>query len=84
MFAQILINSIVVGSIYALIAVGFNLIFKVSKFFNLSHGIFVVVGGYSVIFLLKFFGLSILWSIFIGLLFTGFFGWLAYKTIFEK
>lgn len=38
MSLQILINGIAVGSIYALIATGFALIFNVLKFSNFSHG----------------------------------------------
>ena len=38
MSLQILINGIATGSIYALIATGFALIFNILKFSNFSHG----------------------------------------------
>jgi branched-chain amino acid transport system permease protein len=38
MSLQILINGLAVGSVYALISVGFSLIFNVMKFSNFSHG----------------------------------------------
>ena len=38
MSLQILINGLATGSVYALIATGFALIFNVLKFSNFSHG----------------------------------------------
>jgi branched-chain amino acid transport system permease protein len=38
MSLQILINGLAVGSVYALISVGFSMIFNVMKFSNFSHG----------------------------------------------
>ena len=38
MSLQIIINGIALGSVYALIAVGFALIFNILKFSNFAHG----------------------------------------------
>lgn len=46
MFPQILINSIISGSIYALIALGFVVIYRTVRFFNLAHGIVYTTGAY--------------------------------------
>ena len=45
-FLQILINSIIAGSVYSLLAFGFTLIFGILSFFNLSHGIAFTVAAY--------------------------------------
>lgn len=45
-FTQLLINSLVIGSIYALVASGFSLIYKTNKFFHFSHGAVVAFSGY--------------------------------------
>lgn len=45
---QIIINSIIAGSVYALIAMGFSLIYGTTKFFNLTHGVLTAIGGYVV------------------------------------
>ena len=37
-FAQFLVNGIVAGSVYALIALGFALIFTASRVFHFAHG----------------------------------------------
>jgi len=44
---QLILNSIIAGAIYTLIALGFNLIYGATKFFNLAHGVMVAVGGYA-------------------------------------
>ncbi len=46
MFFQILINSIIAGSIYSLFAFGFTLVFSTLNFFNMSHGIAFTVAAY--------------------------------------
>lgn len=50
---QLVLNSIIAGSIYALLALGFNLIYGATKFFNLAHGVMAAVGGYTALFLLQ-------------------------------
>ena len=46
MTPQLLINGISLGSVYALIAVGFALIFNILKFSNFSHGGLMSVTAY--------------------------------------
>lgn len=45
-FLQMLITGVVVGSIYALVALGFVLIYKASDALNLANGEFVLIGSY--------------------------------------
>lgn len=45
-FFQMLINGIVVGSIYGLVALGFVLIYRASGALNLANGEFVIFGPY--------------------------------------
>ncbi len=45
-FAQIIINGILLGAIYALISIGLNLIFGVIKIVNFAHGEFLMIGMY--------------------------------------
>lgn len=44
---QQLINGLSIGSIYALIAVGYSLIYSILQFSNFAHGSFLVVGAYT-------------------------------------
>lgn len=48
---QLIVNSVIAGSLYALIAMSFNLIFGATKFFNLAHGVLATVAGYTAFFL---------------------------------
>lgn len=46
---QLLVNIIVLGSIYALIACGYVLIYRVSRVLNLAHGELMMLGAYLVL-----------------------------------
>src|SRR4051794_41891682 len=44
--AQILINALVLGCLYACIAIGFSLVWGVLNVINLIHGSFIVLGAF--------------------------------------
>ena len=81
---QLIINSIIAGSIYSLVALGFNLIYGTTKFFNLAHGVLAAVGGYTVFSLSKMWGLPSIPSVIVGVLFAGFVGYLVDRTVFRS
>jgi branched-chain amino acid transport system permease protein len=45
-FFQLVVSGLSLGMMYALIAIGFVIIFKCSKAFNIAQGYFVMLGGY--------------------------------------
>lgn len=45
-YLQLVINGLVVGSIYSLVALGFVIIYKATKVVNFAQGELVMVGGY--------------------------------------
>ena len=53
MSLQVLINGLATGSIYALIATGFALIFNVLKFSNFSHGATMTAAAFAAYFILE-------------------------------
>lgn len=73
--AQLTINSIIAGSIYALIALSFNLIYGATKFFNLAHGVMAAIGGYSVFFLAKTLDINTYIAIIAAVLIAGLLGY---------
>jgi branched-chain amino acid transport system permease protein len=79
---QLILNSVIAGSIYALIALGFNLIYGATKFFNLSHGVMATIGGYSVFYFAKTLGLNLSLSIVIGVLLAGLIGYMLDKLVY--
>jgi branched-chain amino acid transport system permease protein len=46
MAAQIILNGLMLGAIYACIAVGFSLVWGVLNVINMIHGAFIILGGY--------------------------------------
>ncbi len=45
-FIQAVINGLLIGGVYALVAVGLNLMFGVMKLVNFAHGEFLMIGMY--------------------------------------
>lgn len=50
LFLQQVINGLRVGSIYALIALGYTMVYGIIKLINFAHGDFIMVGGYTLVF----------------------------------
>lgn len=46
MLQQLIVNGIIAGSIYALIAIGFTIIYRTVRFFHLAHGAVYTAGAY--------------------------------------
>jgi branched-chain amino acid transport system permease protein len=51
LFAQIIVNGILLGGLYGLMALGMALVWGVLNIVNLAHGAFIMLGGYAVYFL---------------------------------
>ncbi len=79
---QFILNGIIAGSIYALLAVSFNFIYSVTKFFNLAHGSIAVIGAYTVFFFGKELGWPSWIAILLGILFAAFSGLLIDRVIY--
>ncbi len=43
---QLILNGIIAGSIYALVSLGFTLIYRTVRFFHFAHGVVYAVGAY--------------------------------------
>jgi len=56
-FVQYLVNGFAQGSIYALIALGYTMVYGILKLINFAHGEIYMIGGYVGIFLLSTLGL---------------------------
>ena len=49
-FIQFLITGLRLGSVYALIALGYTMVYGIIKLINFAHGDFIMVGGYTLFF----------------------------------
>jgi branched-chain amino acid transport system permease protein len=56
---QQIINGLSLGSVYALIAVGYSLVYSILLFSNFAHGGFLVIGGYTCYYALNSMGVNI-------------------------
>lgn len=67
MFIQQLINGLSVGSVYALMAVGYALIFSLLNFTNFAHGVSVTIAAFVAYFFMVFAMESLVWAIVAGI-----------------
>jgi branched-chain amino acid transport system permease protein len=71
-FFQLVVSGIVVGSIYALSALGFVLIYKSSKVLNIAHGQIIASGAFITYALTVFAGVHIVLSFLLSMVITFF------------
>ena len=79
---QLILNSVIAGAIYTLIAIGFNLIYGATKFFNLAHGVMAAVGGYAVFYLSKTLGWNLSIAVVLGIIIAGLIGYATDKFFY--
>jgi len=46
MIQQLIVNGVIAGSIYGLVAIGFTIIYRTVKFFHFAHGVVYTTGAY--------------------------------------
>lgn len=80
---QLVANSIIAGSIYALVAMSFSLIYGATKFFNLAHGVLAAIGGYTVYYLGRKLGIDLYVSAAMGVVLAAFVGWALERFLFQ-
>lgn len=71
MFFQQLINGLAVGSIYALVAVGYSMVYGVLKLINFANNAFMVAGAFLIILFVKTLSLPYWLAIVLALLACG-------------
>lgn len=77
---QVTISGLLLGAVFALVAVGLTLIFGVVDIVNFAHGEFVMVGMYAAFFAWSLWGLDPLLAVPLSALAVGALGVLAYMT----
>ncbi|MEX2410187.1 MAG: branched-chain amino acid ABC transporter permease [Candidatus Paceibacterota bacterium] len=82
-FFQLLINGLIAGAIYALVAAGFSLIYRTSKFVNFAHGTVVAVGAYILYALFSLANIGFGISVILTIILSAFFGWLMNLLVFR-
>ena len=84
-FLSYLINGLSLGSVYAIIALGYTMVYGIAKMLNFAHGDIMMIGAYVAFFALNSFGLPVIPSVLLSMLATTCLGVvierLAYKPL---
>jgi branched-chain amino acid transport system permease protein len=80
---DVAITGLIMGGIYALIAMGLNLQYGVARVLNVSHGEFVMLGAFITYFAHKIFGINPLLSLAISGPMLFIVGLFTYRTLFR-
>ncbi|OGP51684.1 MAG: ABC transporter permease [Deltaproteobacteria bacterium RBG_13_43_22] len=80
---NIIITGLITGSMLALLAIGFSLIFGVARIVNIAHTAFYMVAGYIIYYLSIRLGLNVILSMLIAVVAVTLLGLLAYKFLID-
>lgn len=93
---QLVVNGLIAGAIYALVAVGFSLIYSVCRFVHFAHGTTVAASAYAIYFLFNSLNkisepavgsavlLNFSLAVVLTLIFAGVLGWLMNFIVYER
>jgi len=84
MLEGILIQGLIRGGVYALLAVGFALIFGVARMINLAHTCFYMLAAYAIYTFASLLGLHLILSIILSLVVTTIIGIFTYKLFVDR
>lgn len=80
---ELIVNGLLVGSLYSLIALGFVLIYKASDVINFAQGEFVMFGGYIVAAAMQLYGFPLWLAIGLGIVGMIIVGYLVEKLVLQ-
>lgn len=84
MFAQYIVNGLLIGSVYACLAAGFSLVWGVLNIINMLHGAFVVLGAFIVVFGAPYLGMSPIGATAVGCAILFVLGYLIQRQLINK
>ena len=77
MLLQQIVNGLTIGSVYALVAIGYSLVFGVLRLINFSNGSLYMLGAYLMLIFYRLLGGAVLPSIIIAIVLAGLSGFLV-------
>lgn len=81
---QLLINGLIAGAIYALVASGFSLIYSTCKFIHFAHGVVIAFSAYFLYFLFAILGLEFYISVLLSIVFASLLGYCLNFLVYKK
>ena len=82
-FLQQLINGLSLGSIYALVALGYTMVYGIIKLINFAHGDVYMIGAYTAFFVTKYMGMSFLPALLVCMIVCGILGVLIERIAYR-
>lgn len=83
LFPQIIVNGLIAGLVYVLMALGFTLIFGIMRIINFAHGEFYMVGAFLIYCLFGLLGVNYFVCVVIATVVVGLFGALTERLLFR-
>lgn len=80
---QLFINGIIAGSVYALVALGFTIIYRTVKFFHFAHGVVYATGAYLAYTLIISLGINPIISFFLAAILAGLLGIIVDRLVYK-
>ncbi|WP_254810985.1 branched-chain amino acid ABC transporter permease [Natronosalvus amylolyticus] len=79
----IAVNAVLLSALYALVAIGFTMIFGIAEVLNVAHGANITIGGFSAYFVWSVLDLSIWIGAIAALIIPGIFSLIVYKYLIK-
>jgi len=82
-FLQLLINGLIAGAIYALVASGFSLIYSTNKFVHFAHGGVIALSAYFFYWFFSLLGINFYLAVLLTILFASLLGYLFNRFFYK-
>lgn len=82
-FLQQIINGLSIGSVYALVALGYTMVYGIIKLINFAHGEIFMVGAYSAMIFITMFKLPLWLAMMLSMLTTAILGMVIEKVAYK-
>ena len=83
MIQQLIATGVIAGSIYALVALGFTVIYRTVKFFHFAHGVVYAAGAYFAYTFVISLGINPILSFFLAAILTGLVGIIIDRSVYK-
>ncbi|RJR24476.1 MAG: branched-chain amino acid ABC transporter permease [Desulfobacteraceae bacterium] len=83
MLLDIIVSGLISGSMFALLAIGFSLIFGVARIVNIAHTAFYMIAAYCIFFFTQRMGVGPIPAMFMAIIIVTFLGLIAYRFFIE-
>ncbi len=83
MIIDIVISSLINGSIYAILAIGFSLIFGVARIVNIAHTAFYMLASYCIYYMTNKLGIHSILAMMVAVLLVTILGLISYKLLID-